>query len=113
MINPFESIESRLNKIELLLLDLKSKPSDSIKLEKENQLLNIQEAAKFLNLTVPTIYSKVSKAELPVMKKGNRLYFSQRELSEYLKSGRRKTNDELMLEASNYLSNKKGLNNEK
>ena len=37
--------------------------------EQPEQLLTIQEAAKFLNLKVPTIYSKVSKGELPVMKR--------------------------------------------
>ena len=76
------------------------------------QLLTIQEAAQFLNLTVPTIYSKVSKRELPVMKRGKRLYFSSIELMEYLKGGKRKSNAELEDEAKAYLSNKKkGLKN--
>ena len=81
--------------------------------EENDQLLSIKEAANFLNLSVPTIYSKVSKSELPVMKQGNRLYFSRKELMEYLKLGRKKTNDEIAQEAKTYLSNKKGLNNEK
>jgi len=51
------------------------------------QLLTIQEAAKFLSLTVPIMYSKVSKGELPVMKRGKRLYFSRTELLEYVKQG--------------------------
>lgn len=41
------------------------------------QLLTIQEAAEFLSLTVPTLYSKVSRGELPVMKRSKRLYFSK------------------------------------
>jgi excisionase family DNA binding protein len=45
--------------------------------EQPEQLLIVQEAAQFLNLTVPTIYSKVSKGELPVMKRSKRLYFSK------------------------------------
>ena len=57
--------------------------------------LNIQEAAQFLNLTVPTIYSKVSKGKLPHMKKGKRLYFSNTELMQYIKTGRKKTNAEI------------------
>ena len=51
------------------------------------QLLTIQEAAEFLSLTVPTMYSKVSKGELPVMKRSKRLYFSRTELMEYIKEG--------------------------
>lgn len=82
--------------------------------EKPEQLLTVQEAAEFLNLTVPTIYSKVSKCELPVMKRSKRLYFSSTELMEYLKEGRKKSNTEIEQEAELYLSNKnKGLNYEK
>lgn len=82
--------------------------------EQPEHLLTIQEAAKFLSLTVPTMYSKVSKGELPVMKRSKRLYFSRTELLEYLKEGRKKSNAEIEAEAKVYLSNtKKGLNNGK
>ena len=82
--------------------------------DQPEQLLTIQEAAEFLSLTVPTMYSKVSKGELPVMKRSKRLYFSRTELLEYLKDGRKKSNAEIEQEAEAYLSNnKKGLNNGK
>ncbi len=75
------------------------------------QLLTIQEAAEFLNLTVPTMYSKVSKREIPCMKRSKRLYFSRTELLNYLKDGRKKSIAEIEQEANAYLSNnKKGLN---
>ena len=73
------------------------------------QLLTVQDAAQFLNLTVPTIYSKVSKGELPVMKRSKRLYFSSSELLDYLKAGRKKTNAEIEEEANTYLKKKGGL----
>ena len=76
------------------------------------KFLNIQEAAKLLNLSVPTLYSKVSKRELPCMKQGKRLYFSQTDLINYIKKGKRKSSAEIEAEADAYLSNnKKGLNN--
>lgn len=75
--------------------------------EQPEQLLTVQEAAQFLNLTVPTIYSKVSKGELPVMKRSKRLYFSRTELLDYLKDGRKKSNAEIEQEAKAYLSNNK------
>jgi excisionase family DNA binding protein len=75
--------------------------------EQPEQFLTVQEAAQFLNLTVPTIYSKVSNGELPVMKRSKRLYFSSTELMEYLKEGRKKSNAEIEQEADAYLSNKK------
>lgn len=75
--------------------------------DQPEQLLTIQEAAEFLSLTVPTMYSKVSKAELPVMKRSKRLYFSRTELMEYLKDGRKKSNAEIEQEAEAYLLNNK------
>lgn len=71
------------------------------------RLLTVTEAAEFLNLTVPTIYSKVSKNELPVMKRNNRLYFSTEELREYLKGGKRLTNEQIEEKANEYITKKK------
>ena len=93
---------------------LKAVQNNNPTTEQPEQLLAVQEAAQFLNLTVPTIYSKVSKGELPVMKRGKRLYFSRTELMEYIKEGRKKSNAEIEAEAKAYLlNNKKGLNNGK
>ena len=112
MNNPFEVIEARLSSIENLILDLKHSPLRVEPTEHPEQLLSIQQAAEFLSLSVPTLYSKVSKGELPVMKQGKRLYFSRTELMEYIKEGRKKTNAEIEAEAEAYLSDKKkGLNN--
>ena len=69
----------------------------------EGSFLNVQEAAAFLNLTPPTIYSKVSKGEIPFMKRSKRLYFSKTELQEYVKKGRQQTNAEVESEANLYL----------
>lgn len=74
------------------------------------RLLNIQEASKFLSLSVPTIYSKVSKNELPFMKRSKRLYFSSAQLLAYIQEGRNKSISELEQEADAYLlTKKKGL----
>ena len=77
--------------------------------EQPETLLNVQEAAEFLKLEVPTIYSKVSRGELPVMKRSKRLYFSSVELMDYLKQGRKKSSTEIEQEAQAYLlKTKKG-----
>lgn len=68
--------------------------------------LTVEEAATFLTLAQSTIYSKVHKRELPFMKRGKRLYFSQSELLEYIKEGRSQTATEIKLEVNTYL--KKG-----
>lgn len=55
------------------------------------QLLTITQAGEIINLTVPTIYSLVSKKLIPFNKKSKRLYFLKSELLEWVKSGRKKT----------------------
>lgn len=59
--------------------------------ENKEELLNIQEASKLLNLSVSTIYSKICKREIPVNKQGKRIYFYRHELMKWIKSGRVKT----------------------
>lgn len=98
-------LSKKLENIERLLREKYAQP-----IEQSDQLLTVQEAAEFLSLTVPTIYSKVSKGELPVMKRSKRLYFSSSELLEYIKAGRKKTNLEIEAEADTYLKKKGELN---
>ena len=94
----------KLEKIEELLLEKREQETN----EQSETFLNIQEAAKFLNLTVPTVYSKVSKRELPCMKRGKKLYFSSLSLTQYIKEGRKKSNDEIEADAESFLKNKGG-----
>lgn len=76
-----------------------------------DELLTVQDTAKFLSLSVPTIYGLIHKGELPVMKRSKRCYFSKIELINYLKQGKRKTFAETASEADQYLTKKKGGNN--
>ena len=88
---------------------LKTSLSDNTEQEQDS-LLNIQQAATLLGLSVATLYSKVSKAEIPVSKQGNRLYFSKQELTNWIKTGRKKTISEMQADAEKYLhtKNKRG-----
>lgn len=111
MNNPFEVIDSRLSVIESLLLDLKHPRTPTM--EEDSNLLTVQEAAKFLDLTVPTIYTKVSRGELPVIKAAKRIYFLKEDLISQLKKGKRLTANELTENAPEALKRKKGLNDGK
>ena len=66
--------------------------------DEEKDLINVKEAAELLDLTIPTIYSKVSRGQLPFKKNAKRLYFSRKELLESL-SKKKKTRSELEIEA--------------
>ena len=87
------------------LLSSKNSQTISEKEPKEN-FLTITEAASFLKISIHTIYSKVSRKEIPSMKRNGRLYFSSKDLTEYLKSGRKLTNDEVDAAADKYLAKK-------
>jgi excisionase family DNA binding protein len=73
----------------------------------QSDLLTIKGAAKFLNLSVPTLYGKVSRREIPFMKRGKRLYFSREELTSYIKSGKVLSDREIEEQTDNFLSNSK------
>jgi len=67
------------------------------------ELLSVKQAANFLNVAVPTIYGYTSRMEIPVSKKGKRLYFSKKELLEWVKEGRQKTRYEIEREANRWV----------
>ena len=101
--NAVTMLIKEVSELKSLLIEKQEQPTT----DQTEQFLTIQEAAEFLSLTVPTMYSKVSKAQLPVMKRSKRLYFSRTELMEYLKDGRKKSNAEIEQEAEAYLLNNK------
>ena len=106
----FEQLPNAVSKI-LMKLENIERILNENDLNKEtannDQFLNVQQAAEFLGLAVPTIYSKVSKRELPVMKRSKRLYFSKDELTNYLKEGRKLTYREIEESADKYLLSNK------
>lgn len=97
----------KVERLETLLNQKQEQPTT----EPTEDFLSIQEAAKLLHLTVPTMYSKHSRGELPgVSKRGKRLYFSKKILLAWLEAGRQKTTDEVKLDAESFLNKKGGGN---
>jgi excisionase family DNA binding protein len=92
-------LSRKLENIERLLLDKNSQ----LPTEQKDELLTVNQAAEFLNLTVPTIYSKACRGEIPLMKRSKRIYFSRNELLDYLRAGRKKTTAEIEAEAESYI----------
>lgn len=73
-----------------------------------DELMTIKQAGEFLHLTVQTLYNKVSKNEIPFMKRGKRLYFSKEKLTDYLQQGSNEMQSDIDIEVNEFLSNKKG-----
>ena len=98
------NLQETVNEIKRLLQE-KSNPGPQ---PETDELLTVQDTAKFLSLSVPTVYGLISKGELPVMKRSKRCYFSKIELINYLKQGRKKTNTEVRTEAETHVNRKRG-----
>jgi len=103
--NAVAEMNQKLSKLEGLIETFCN--SSYTEKKEEDKPINIQEAAKFLNLSVPTIYSKVSRNEIPYAKQGKRLYFFKKDLLAYLKKGKSKSTSDIHHEAESYLSNLK------
>jgi excisionase family DNA binding protein len=99
----FSQFSDRLENIEKLLLQ-KSNPTT---IPETDQLLTIQQAAELITLSVPTLYGLVSRKEIPVSKRGKRLYFSKFELTDWIKAGRKLTIAEIDKQAAQFISDKR------
>ena len=83
-----QAVSLLLEKVETLEQLLKSQQNPGSLSDKP---LTISQAAEFVNLTVPTLYGFVSKRTIPFSKVGKRLYFSEAELTSWIKSGRKQS----------------------
>lgn len=90
-----QAVSLLLEKVDSLEQLLKSQQT-IISQAPSDRPMSIKEAAKFVNLTVPTLYGFVSKRTIPFSKVGKRLYFSETELTSWIQSGRKQTKDELI-----------------
>lgn len=82
--------------------ELKSYFEQQEEKEREDEIGGIELAIEVTKLAKPTIYGLVSERRIPHSKRGKKLYFSRKELKEWVKEGKRKTQDEIAEEAVNF-----------
>jgi excisionase family DNA binding protein len=105
----FERLPQIVNDLTNEIMELKNllegipQPSPS----QITSILTVDDTAVFLDLKKPTIYSKVSRGELPHIKRNGRLYFERQKLIEYLESGRVMSDAEIKENAHTYLTRPK------
>jgi predicted DNA-binding transcriptional regulator AlpA len=93
----FDQIPVMMNKLSRRIDDLE-RLIKALKLPEQypEELMDIKQASVLLRLAIPTIYSKVSRNEIPVSKQGKKLYFCKSELIDWIKRGRNRTNAEIL-----------------
>lgn len=104
-LNNFEDFASELFK---QIARIEQKVADQpLNSDVAQHLLTIEEAAAFLHLSKQTLYRKVSKGEIPHMKRSKRLYFSKENLIDYVSAGSVLTNEQLISATADLLTNSK------
>ena len=68
----------------------KEKPTD--------ELMDVDQASKFLHLTKQTLYGLTSERLIPYLKRGKRIYFKREELLNWINQGKMKTREEIVKE---------------
>ncbi|MBQ4820577.1 helix-turn-helix domain-containing protein [Aquimarina sp. MMG016] len=94
-------LSNEISEIKRILLQNKEETPE------KDQLFSVKEAATFLEVSAPTIYGYVQRKQIPVMKKHKKLYFSKLELIDWIKTGRKKTIEEIQKEVDRSLATKK------
>jgi len=79
-----------------VLMENSSSPASDLK-----EILNIDEASKFIMLAKQTIYGMTSNRQIPFMKRGKKLFFRRSELQQWLFNSKKQTNEELIISSSN------------
>ncbi len=84
MENPFEVISKRLSNIESLLLDIKAAPKTEA--DKPDRIF-LDDVIELTGLSAPAIYKESSQHKLgmPCSRFGNRLVFSRKEITAWMK----------------------------
>jgi len=73
-------------------------------------ILDANEVAQLLKVTIGTIRTKTSNGEIPSMKRLGKNYYLKSEIIEYLKQGKKLSFQEIEEQANQYLLTKKGMN---
>jgi len=71
-----------------------------------NPFMGFDKACEFLDVAPRTLKGYIAAGTIPNMKKEGKVYFDREELTQWLRSGKRKTTSEIAAEASDYLTNK-------
>lgn len=75
--------------------------SERINPKPDKDIIFIEEACDLTGYSKPTMYSKISRYEIPVLSRGKPLTFSKKALIEWIHNGKPNMSEEI--EASDYL----------
>lgn len=71
-----------------------------------DDFLSIEKVSEFLQIPIATLYDYTHKKKIPFSKVGRKLLFSKKELLEWMKSNRKRTKQEMEIEAEIFVHKK-------
>ncbi len=74
-------------------------------LSSSKEIMNVQEVSTYTGIPVATIYAKIDT--IPRSKQGKRLFFQRKDIDVWLMANRKKTSEEIEMEASTYVMKRK------
>ena len=83
---------------ELIKGAVKSAVQNAQKAKPSDELMDVDQASKFLHLTKQTLYGLTSERLIPYLKRGKRIYFKREELLNWINQGKMKTREEIVKE---------------
>lgn len=106
MENPFEIINQRLARIEILLQNLNSINGNKNSIGSYPEILDVKALAKYLNVSSSYIYKMTSTNQIPHSKKGKKLYFDKEKITYWALETSVMTQEEMQEVATSYLLKK-------
>ena len=100
MENPFEIILEKLDRIENAIEKLKMS-NQNVDLDIN---MEIEEVAKYINLSKVSIYGLTNRKQIPHYKVGKKLFFKKSEIDNWINSKKVKTVDDIENEVMKYLA---------
>ena len=83
---------------ELIQGAVKSAVQNAQKAKPTDELMDVDQASKFLHLAKQTLYGLTSERLIPYLKRGKRIYFKKEELLNWVNQGKMKTREEIVKE---------------
>ena len=74
--------------------------------DQNSSFMDVNQTAEFLGIAKATLYGKCCNLLIPHFKKGKKLYFDKAELLNWLKSGKRKTVNDINEKVNTHLLNR-------
>ncbi|MBW4971174.1 helix-turn-helix domain-containing protein [Croceibacter atlanticus] len=103
MENPFEIINQRLERIEVLLENMhRTTSSNNIEVAK-SPIMTIKQLSAYLDLSLSAIYKLTSSKEIPHVKRGKRLYFDKKDIDAWVLEHKVTTTADIEKIASDYI----------